>query len=146
MHQRNADTAFSGEGSRKRGSRWTRRGHRVVYASESLSLATLEILVHGVTHHTLKKFVCIDAGIPKRIIAEVGLNNLPSNWRDDPPPMELQEIGDEWMKTKSSCVLKVPSSIIPNEFNFIINPDHPDFAKVRIGDVSRWASHDRLGE
>jgi RES domain-containing protein len=144
VHQRNSATAFSGEGARKSGGRWTGRGYRAAYTSESLALATLEIIVHGVTHETLRHFVVFYAMVPKKLIQEISLDQLPPNWREDPPPAELQAIGNQWLDQKSSCVLKVPSAIIPVEYNFVINPDHPDFQKIEIGTPENWSFDRRL--
>lgn len=145
VHKRNSGTAFSGEGARKRGGRWTGKGYRVAYTSESMALATLEIIVHGVTHETLKNFVVFNAMVPKKLITEISLDRLPHNWRDDPPPTELQAIGNQWLDWKSSCVLKVPSAIIPVEYNYIMNPDHPDFQQIEIGMPQSWSFDRRLG-
>jgi RES domain-containing protein len=145
VHQRNSATAFSGEGSRKRGGRWTGSGYRAIYTSESLSLATLEIIVHGVTHETLKNFVVFHAMVAKKRIEEIRPDQLPPNWRDDPPPAVLQTIGNRWLDQESSCVLKVPSAIIPVEYNFIINPNHPDFQKIEIETPESWSFDGRLG-
>jgi RES domain-containing protein len=144
VHRNNINTAFSGEGSRKRGSRWTSPGHHVVYTSESLSLATLEILVHGVSHSSLKDFVCIWAKIPNKIIEKLAVNQLPGNWRDDPPPLPLQTIGNNWIDSGSSCVLQIPSAIIPIETNFMLNPKHSDFHKIEIGRAENWSMDGRL--
>ncbi|MFH0725795.1 MAG: RES family NAD+ phosphorylase [Pseudomonadota bacterium] len=144
VHQRNSVTAFSGEGARKSGGRWTGRGYRAAYTSESLALATLEIIVHGVTHETLKHFVVFCAMVPEKLIQEISLGQLSPNWREDPPPAELQAIGNQWLDQKSSCVLKVPSAIIPVEYNFVINPDHPDFQKIEIGTPANWSFDRRL--
>ena len=144
VHRNNMNTAFSGEGSRKRGSRWTSPGYRVVYTSESLSLATLEILVHGVSHIALKYFVCIWAKIPGRIIEKLAIEKLPDNWRDDPPSLQLQTVGNNWIESGSSCVLQIPSAIIPIENNFILNPKHPDFSRIEIGQPENWSMDGRL--
>ena len=144
VHQRNATTAFSGDGSRKRGGRWTGRGTRAVYVADSLALATLEVLVHGLTYSTLQNFVCIPAEIPFRLIGTLALDHLPPTWRDDPPPSALQEIGNQWFAEKRSAVLKIPSAVIPVEFNYVIDPHHPDFSKIKIGPAQPHAFDNRL--
>ena len=60
---------------------------------------------------------------------------LPADWRSVPAPLSLQEIGDEWVDSMRSCVLEVPSVVVPHESNFILNPGHPDFASLEIGDA-----------
>jgi hypothetical protein len=93
-HQRNAETAFSGEGSRKRAGRWNGLGFRAVYVTGSLALATLEILVHGVPYESLERFVCIPALIPEALVPEIKIEELPPGWRNDPPMQQLQDIGN----------------------------------------------------
>jgi RES domain-containing protein len=144
VHERNAATAFSGEGSRKRAGRWNSRGCRAVYCAESLALATLELLVHGVPYGSLKHFISISVLIPEKLITEIKANTLPSDWRMDPPPSLLQAIGDKWLEEKQHAVLKVPSAVIPVEFNYVINPDHPDFSKIRVGSVEQHTFDVRL--
>ncbi len=146
IHERTYKSAFTGEGSYKNGGRWNSRGYRVVYTAESLALATLEILVHGVPYETLKRFFCIPAKIPKNVITEVHQNNLPANWRKDPPPVALQTIGNKWLEQKRSAALKVPSAVIPVEFNYMVNPDHADFSKIKIGRKQRHALDVRLAK
>ena len=72
----------------------------------------------------------IRATIPKKIIQEIDLKNLPRNWRDDLPPAELRELGDRWLNGKKSAALKVPSGVIPVEFNYVLIPCHKDFGKI----------------
>jgi RES domain-containing protein len=146
VHERNAATAFSGEGSRKRGGRWNSRGYRAVYCAESLALATLELLVHGVPYDSLKHFISISVLIPEKLVIEIKANKLPSDWRMDPPPSVLQAIGDKWLEEKQYAVLKVPSAVIPVEFNYVINPDHPDFSKIGIGGAERHTFDVRLSK
>jgi RES domain-containing protein len=144
VNARNAATAFSGDGSRRSGGRWNSRGYRAVYLADSLALATLEVMVHGVSYETLHNYVCILATIPKKITQEVDLKNLPRNWRNDLPPAELRELGDRWLNGKKSAVLKVPSAVIPVEFNYVLNPRHKDFGKIEIAEPLSLAFDKRL--
>lgn len=144
VHQRRAEAAFSGEGSRKRGGRWNSRGYRVVYVADSLALATLEILVHGVPYETLQQFVCIPASIPEKLITAVRVDSLPRMWRKDPTPQELQDIGSKWIDDNRFAVLKVPSAVIPIEFNYLINPRHVDIKKIEIGAAELHTFDSRL--
>ncbi len=134
VNARNAATAFSGDGSRRSGGRWNSRGYRAVYLADSLALATLEVMVHGVSYATLQNYVCIVATIPKKIIQEVDLKSLPGNWQDDLPPAEVRELGDRWLNEQKSAALKVPSAVIPVEFNYVLNPRHKDFRKIEIAE------------
>ena len=144
VNARNAAAAFSGDGSRRSGGRWNSRGNRAVYVADSLALATLEIMVHGVSYETLQNYVCISAGLPERLIHEVDLKSLPRNWRDDLPPLALRELGDRWLREQKSAALKVPSAVIPVEFNYLLNPRHNDFTKIEIADPLSLAFDKRL--
>lgn len=144
VNARNAATAFSGDGSRRSGGRWNSRGYRAVYLADSLALATLEVMVHGVSYETLQDYVCIAATIPQKIIEEVDLKSLPRNWRADLPPAEVRELGDRWLNEKKSAALKVPSAVIPVEFNYVLNPRHKDFGKIEIAEPLNLAFDKRL--
>ena len=134
VHARNAAAAFSGDGSRRSGGRWNSRGLRAVYLADSLALATLEVMVHGVSYETLKNYVGIRATLPEKIIQVVDPKSLPKNWRDGLPPPELRELGDRWLNEQKSAVLKVPSAVVPVEFNYVLNPDHKDFDRIEIAE------------
>ena len=144
VNARNAATAFSGDGSRRSGGRWNSRGYRAVYLADSLALATLEVMVHGVSYETLQNYVCILATIPNKIIQEVDQKSLHRNWRNDLPPAELRELGDRWLNEQKSAALKVPSAVIPVEFNYVLNPHHKDFGKIEIAEPLSLAFDKRL--
>jgi RES domain-containing protein len=126
--------AFAGEGSRLFGGRWNSRGVRIVYTSSSLALAQLEYLVRATIHHPATDVLSISATIPDDVAVEsVQRKGLPSNWRQfDPPVDALCHIGDRWVASGSSAVLRVPSAIVPSEDNYLLNPEHQDFVRVAI--------------
>jgi RES domain-containing protein len=144
VNARNAAAAFSGDGSRRSGGRWNSRGNRAVYLADSLALATLEVMVHGVSYETLQNYICILATIPKKIIQDVDLQSLPKNWRDDIPHAELRELGDRWLKEQKSAALNFPSAVVPVEFNYVLNPRHEDFKKIEIAEPLSLAFAKRL--
>ena len=124
--------AFSGEGARLYGGRWTSPGQLVVYVSQTLSLATLEILVHLHSEEPLASYSFLSVEIPDKLIKTLNKRHLPPNWRDSPAPSKVRAVGDRWIREASSLVLKVPSTVIPHEHNFLINVRHPDFKKLVI--------------
>jgi RES domain-containing protein len=127
-------SAFDGEGAKLYGGRWNHKGQPMVYCSATLSLAALEILVHHRAPIPPQDFVAIPATIPSGLkIETIHIADLPIDWRDDPAPRQLQEIGSDWLRSLSSLVLAVPSVIVPPEFNYLINPRHADFATLAIG-------------
>jgi RES domain-containing protein len=125
-------TAWDGEGARRAGGRWNRVGVRVVYASATLSLALVETLVH-LSSRILPAYSAIPCEIDESLVDTVEEADLPPVWKDYPPPPEVQSIGDRWVVEARSAALRVPSVIVPSEFNYVLNPAHPDFARIRIG-------------
>lgn len=118
-------TAFSGVGGLYTQSRWAPQGLPIVYTSESLALASLEVFVH--TESDRIPLVAICAFLPSNtVIEEVEAKSLPANWQQADAYPVLQNIGKQWLQSHRTPVLKVPSAIIPVEFNYLINPQHPD--------------------
>lgn len=128
---RHADAAFSGEGAALAGGRWNSRGARVVYTSATRSLAALETLVH-IDPHIPFEWVMFRCTIPMRIIEIVEQSALPAEWRSEPPTVRTQRVGDDWLRENRSAALSVPSVIVPEERNFLLNPNHADFRSIVI--------------
>ena len=134
-----ADDAFAGEGARRGGGRWNSKGVRVVYTSESLSLATLEVMVHTHFYRALKYYICIPIDFDPSLSQSITIEDLSDNWKTDPIPQSIKKVGDRWIQNQESVILKVPSAIIPVEYNYLINPSHPDFEKVVIHSPQKFA-------
>ena len=128
-----AATAFDGEGARLFGGRWHSSARAVVYASATTSLGLLEQLVHA-ENGLLPFYVTIPVTFDADLVEKFDPVKLPTSWQSSPPPYELQQIGDEWIDSMQSCILEVPSVIVAHESNFILNPKHPDFASIEIGE------------
>lgn len=129
---RYASDAFSGEGARLYGGRWNSVGTRMVYTSGSISLCTLEMLVHLHDPRILSGYVLLQVDMRDAMIASLSRARLPRNWRTFPAPQELAAIGDEWIRSRRSVAMEVPSSVIEAESNYLLNPAHPDFASLVI--------------
>ena len=128
-----AESAFDGEGAFRFGGRWNSRGHRAVYASSTLSLALLEILVHLDPAAHVPELVALSIEVPLADIqvfkpASAQKNAMAFPWQ----LRETRALGDRWLETASSPVMRMPSSIVPIENNFLINPSHPRFKKYTI--------------
>jgi RES domain-containing protein len=140
-------TAFTGEGAVLFAGRWHHRGTRVVYASESRALAALEQLVHLHRNRLPPHFVCFAVDIPDDLgISEVRVQDLPAEWRRHPGPAELQDIGTRWVESGETVCLRVPSAVVPEEHNFLLNPCHEDFGSLAIGDPEPFEFDERLIE
>ncbi len=135
-------SAFSGEGARRWGGRWNSAGVGIVYLSSTLSLASLEFLVHFAAREDLPELVSFSVRFAEELVRSVA--GLPADWRAVPPPESTQAIGDAWVRGGSSAVWRVPSVIIPSEFNYVINPEHPDFRKIAIGPPEPFSIDPRL--
>lgn len=142
--RRHVKTAFTGSGARKFGGRWNSPGTSIVYTSETQSLAVLEMLVHLEQPDLLQRYVLIGITIDEALIETLDNNRLPRNWRTAPPSIELRSLGDEWAANQSSVALRVPSVLVPSESNFLLNPAHPDFHKLSIGESVAFAFDERL--
>jgi len=136
--------AFSGEGARLYGGRWNSRGIPVVYVSSTASLAVLEMLVHLGSEALLNTYSLWHVQFDESLVRKLDPVELREDWRSSPPPFEVQNIGDLWAKKRTSVILQVPSVIVPQESNYLINPRHPDFAQVRIGEPEQFALDSRL--
>jgi RES domain-containing protein len=133
-----AGRALSGEGAERYGGRWNPRGLALVYASSSLSLAILELLVQTGAQVVPAELRSVRIDIPGNVrIQDLPPEALPGNWRDYPAPASLQMIGSEWIETKSSAVLTVPSAVVPEEKNYLISPAHSDYSKVTVRSISK---------
>jgi RES domain-containing protein len=129
---RHARTAFSGEGARIAGGRWNRPGEAVVYASASLALAAIETFVHLGEDALHIEFVHFRIEIPD----EVGIQRCrrpPPGWRAEPPEESSMRYGSRWLRQGRTAVLEVPSAIVPSEMNYLLNPAHPGFRRIRVG-------------
>ena len=139
-----AQSAFEGEGARRFGGRWNSPGVAVVYASENKALAALEVRVHIDTTRKIKLYRCFSFEFDASLLRELPESSLPKNWRMEPPPPAIQQIGDEWVKSGQSAILAVPSVIIPEEKNLLLNPKHPEFRKIKIHKPTKFAFDVRL--
>ena len=144
VKSRYARTAFDGEGSRLYGGRWTPVGVPAVYLSSTLALATLELLVHLGDVRPLSAYVTFELAVPDELVSGVDIASLPQGWIDYPAPASLQQIGEEWARSRRTVTLRVPSAIVPVEHNFVLNPEHPDMARVTIGDPRPFDMDPRL--
>jgi RES domain-containing protein len=136
---------LSGTGARLFGGRWNYKGVNVVYASESRALATLEYLVHVPlslvpADLSLAAIKIPGSVVPKKIL----LSKLPRNWRDYPAPSKLAKIGSDWVLSNETLLLRVPSAVVKEEFNLLLNPAHRDMKLVKIVDVEKYNLDERL--
>ena len=137
-----AEEAFTGKGARFSHGRW-HIDLPIVYTASTVSLATLELLVRLDNPHIYPLSI-IPCYFHEVLVESVDRRLLPLNWRHSPPRHETQEIGNAWLLSRSSVVLEVPSAVTPDESNYLLNPEHPDFATVDIGEPRPFIPDYRL--
>ena len=131
-----AGTAYSGEGARLWGGRFNRPGHRVVYASGSLALAALEVLAGAGDRSRLRGYLAVEATFDEGHVEVLEAAALPQGWDARPYAAASQAVGDRWLEEGRSVVLRVPSVVVPREWNYLLNPAHPLFEEVEVGPPS----------
>jgi RES domain-containing protein len=140
-----ARSSFDGAGAATEGGRWNSAGIRVVYASANLAMAAQEKYVHlPKPVPDSMQFVKFRIRFDAALVTQVAASKLPANWRVAPPTVETQKIGDDWALANESAVLAVPSAIIPEEVNYLLNPAHPDFKKIVVENPSPFTFDYRM--
>ncbi len=128
-----------------REARWNRFGEFVIYCAENISLACLENVVHREGEGLIGEFSLMRIEIPKKVsIIKMNLVDLPDDWSDKFSYEVCQAISTNWQINLESCVLCVPSVIIPNEINYLINPQHPDFRLIKLLSVEEFTFDNRI--
>ncbi len=116
-----------------RAARWNPNEVEMIYTAATRSLACLENVVHRNQMGLNQSFKVMTIEIPDDLcILTVELKNLPGDWTEFHHMPITQKIGEDWVREAKSAILKVPSSIINAEYNYLINPLHPDFKSVRL--------------
>ncbi len=138
-----AKTAFSGEGARLYGGRWNSKGYEVVYTAESQSLALLELMVQD--DPLRAHYVLIPAQLPSDLPeTRIDVDELPDDWRTLGSRDVLQACGLDWLEGGRTAVLNVPSAVVPAERNYLLNPRHPGFSRILIGEAYSLQTDIRL--
>jgi len=133
LKRTHAATAFDGKGADRFGGRWNSPGRRAVYTSASKSLATLEPLVHLDVAQPLPRLVAFAFDVDDAVVELLSLERLPRLWRELRGLEVTQRLGDQWLEAGRQLALAVPSAIVPEELNYLLNPAHPAFARLRFG-------------
>jgi len=137
-------SAFTGEGARRFGGRWNSKGTPMIYSAGSISLAVLEMLVHLDSHSVLPHYLLVEIRFDRSLVEVVTVDQLPRKWNESPASSELRAVGDTWIAECRSAVLRVPSAVVPSESNYLLNPGHPDFARIEFCDSEGFAIDPRL--
>ena len=137
--------SLSGFGAALNGQRWNSKGTEVIYTAQSRALATAEVAVHLSLGLLPRDYFMVEIDIPDSVmIAEVNLNELPQGWDAVPAGPFTRMFGDSFVFENKYAVLRVPSVVVSGDFNFVINPYHPDFQKISIVKTSPFPFDARL--
>ena len=136
---------LSGKGASISGARWNSKGTEIIYCAQNRALALAEVLVHLSLAALPSDFVMLTIEIPDAILIEtLDLTNLNIGWNTFPCTFETPLLGDDFIKRNETCVLKVPSAVVKGDFNFLINPYHIDFYKVKITEQNDFPFDERI--
>jgi RES domain-containing protein len=137
---------LSGEGARLYGGRWNYPGYRALYTSESLALAVLEYIIKtGLVQDEINNLSIAYIEISDHAaLKNIDLKFLPDNWNNYPAPEELKRIGTKWLISNDSLILRIPAISVPDSFNILINPSHPEFEYVKLKKVKKYNPDIRL--
>jgi RES domain-containing protein len=144
VKRRHAPEAFTGDGARMHGGRWNHPGVPMVYAAQTRALAAMETLVHFRGAERRISFVTFEIEIPERLVSRLRPSDLPKGWRSPGISIATQDLGSHWQREGRSVALAVPSVMIPEELCILLNPEHPDTDKVRVGYPSAFDFDERL--
>ncbi|MBL0343302.1 MAG: RES family NAD+ phosphorylase [Bacteroidetes bacterium] len=136
---------LSGQGAEKSGGRWNSKGTPMVYTSDSRALCLTEMVVNLQLNLLPIDFNIVSILLPDDLPIDTLLfKKLPNDWNDFPHSHSTQKIGDDFFTTRKFVALKVPSAVVPMEFNIVINPQHPLIGKVKVIDISDFVIDRRL--
>lgn len=137
--------SFNGVGASLEGGRWNSAGVLVVYSSKHLAMAAQEKFVHLPRPlPRSSRFVKFSFRFGRLAVKKLKESDLPSDWRAEPVPVSTQAIGDAWVAAAQTAILAVPSVLIPEEINYVLNPAHPDFSRIAISAAEPFAFDPRM--
>jgi RES domain-containing protein len=143
FRRRFLSTAFSGAGGTYVASRWNHLEAPMVYTATSRALAALEFFVNLDPHEAPNDLLMAEATVPDEFIETLDLKQLPRNWRSLDNE-RCRDLGSGWAASLRSLALKVPSAVVDGDWNVLLNPKHPQFAKVVIGSAKPFRFDERM--
>lgn len=135
---------LSGTGARLYGGRWNSVGQSMVYLASSRALAVLEVLVHLSPTMLPADFCLVEFEAPDNDVLSIDIKALPHNWQDPSAPDKLKLLGNDFLKRKEHLFMKVPSVIVPDDFNYLLNPLHPKASEVKLVSQQPFSFDERL--
>ncbi len=136
---------LSGIGASMYGARWNPMGVEIVYTAESRALALAEIAVHLSVAMVSDDYLMLSIEIPDQLsVYEPDTGILPDGWDEFPYNEATQIIGSDFVSLNKACVMKVPSAVVKGDYNYLINPYHPQFKEIRIKEIKEFRIDRRL--
>jgi RES domain-containing protein len=135
---------LSGTGAKIHGGRWNQKGEAVLYTAGSRALALVEVLVHLTNAFLPLNYQLITIYIPDDSIVEIPQKSLPKDWKNIELSESTKKITAKWLSENDYLVLKVPSVVVEGEFNYLVNPLHADFSKIKILKTEPFSFDERL--
>ncbi len=135
---------LSGTGARLYGGRWNSEGKPMLYLASSRALAVLEVLVHLNPLIVPENFCLTEIEVPDHSITLLDARVLPPNWQDVSGPVLLREMGDNFLKNQTHLLMRVPSAVVPAEYNYVLNPLHPEAKNIKIINKEPFNFDERL--
>lgn len=138
-------SVLSGKGAAIKGARWNSVGVEMIYTASNRSLAMAEVAVHFTLATLPDDYMMATIFIPDNIaVFKLNVNDLPVDWNTFPHPTSTQAIGDKFITANRFCVLQIPSVVTQGDYNLLINPNHPDFAKIKIITTEKFIFDNRI--
>ncbi|MBK5212062.1 MAG: RES family NAD+ phosphorylase [Flavobacteriaceae bacterium] len=136
---------LSGKGAAIFGNRWNSKGVEMIYTAESRALAMAEVVVHLSLATLPDDYMMIAIEVPDSIQIELlNAKLLNEDWNSNPPGSHSQAVGNAFIHSKKSLVLKVPSAVVKGDFNYLFNPNHPEIDKIKIKNITKFPFDTRI--
>ena len=136
---------LSGKGAAIKGARWNSAGVELIYTAGNRSLAMAEVAVHLTLATLPNDYLMLTIHIPDNMeIKEISESNLPEGWKEFPHPVATQKFGNDFVSQKQFCVLKIPSVVTQGDFNYLIDPNHKDFNKIKVTKMEKFPFDNRI--
>lgn len=136
---------LSGMGAARYGARWNSAGVELVYTAGNRSLAMAEVAVHLSVATLPDDYMMLSVHIPDSLsVDELRTDQLPDNWNAFPYPLTTKKIGDTFVSDNRAAILRIPSVVTQGDFNYLLNPKHPDFTKISILSRERFPFDRRI--
>ena len=138
-------STLSGKGAAIKGARWNSIGVEMIYTASNRSLAMAEVAVHFTLATLPSDYMMITIFIPDDIsLLKLNISDLPTDWNTFPHPASTQTPGDKFINENKHCVLQIPSVVTQGDYNLLINPNHSDFAKIKVITAEKFPFNKRI--